>query len=186
MAMSNYQRRNKQTTTEDVRSLDIRKLNKKCFSIDGWIDNYQCSDGELLQYRIDADRIIISSKHQTISLDKTRCHYGGFRYWFKCPQCHTRSGVLYYLDSEFLCRQCHRLPYATQREEKIDRLIRKLRKMRRRVGASTNLSIPILSKPKGMHWQTFRRLLEHEKCINQQYAHAVIRYLGINEEFFFS
>lgn len=172
MTRGTYHRFNKQTTTEEVRSLDIRHIYKKRFINDDWIDSYTWSDGESCEYRKKTDRLLLTSNGQTVFLDKTRCHYGGFRYWFKCPRCTKRSAVLYNRDSVFLCRQCHKLPYLSQRESEIDRLICKLRKIRKKVNASSNLSVPIVFKPKSMHWKTFDHLLDQERDISQKYAYV--------------
>jgi len=183
MTRGTYYRLNKQTTTDEVYSLDIRQIDKERFINIGWIDSYTCTNGRSIEYTIETDRLILTGTNQVIPLDKTRCHYGGFRYWFNCPRCSRRSAVLYNRNNLFLCRQCHKLPYTSQREGKIDRLIRKSRKIRKRVGASSNLSEPILFKPKGMHWKTFEYLRAKEMIISQKYVHAVTTYLGINLDY---
>ena len=57
---------------------------------------------------------------QTIKLDKTPCHYGGERSWFRCPGCDRRVAVLYGQKLEngasvknrrFKCRRCHNFVY---------------------------------------------------------------------------
>ena len=185
MARGTYHRINKQITTDEVRGLDIRKIDKKMFNYVGWTNYYTWDDGEYIEYRIEPDRLIVTSSDQILFLDKTRCNYGGHRYWFKCPQCNERSGVLYNKNSKFLCRQCHKLPYSSQRESDVYRLVRKIRKIRRRLNVSYNLSEPILTKPKGMHWKTFEYLRKKEMILSQKYAQAAIAYLGINLEYFF-
>lgn len=30
-----------------------------------------------------------------VKLDRTPCHYGGYRYWYLCPHCGKRTSVLY-------------------------------------------------------------------------------------------
>ena len=183
MARGTYHRINKQTTTDEVRSLDIRKIDKKMFNYVGWTNYYTWDDGEYIEYGIETDRLILTSSDQILSLDKIRCNYGGFRYWFKCPRCSKRSEVLYNKNSKFLCRQCHKLPYSSQRESDIDRLVRKMRKIRRQLGASSNISMPIPFKPKGMHWKTFEYLRMKEMVLSRKYAQAVIAYLGINLDY---
>jgi hypothetical protein len=44
--------------------------------------------------------------------------------------------------------------------------MRKARKIRERLGASNNLMVPILFKPKNMHKKTFERLRKEEKTAN--------------------
>jgi hypothetical protein len=55
---------------------------------------------------------------QYIPFVKTRCHFGGYRYWFSCPaedhrfRCDKRVGTLYLLNGFFACRHCHALTYS--------------------------------------------------------------------------
>jgi len=59
------------------------------------------------------------------------------------------------------------LPYACQGEGRADRLRRKARSVRARLGASNNLTVPVpYSKPKHMRWETFWRLRELEMAAN--------------------
>ena len=156
------------------------------FNYVGWTNYYTWDDSEYIEYGIETDRLIVTSSDQILFLDKTRCNYGGHRYWFKCPQCNERSGVLYNKNSKFLCRRCHKLPYSCQREHKVDRLVRKMRKIRKRLGAPSNLSEPIFLKPKGMHWKTFEYLRMKEMILSRKYALAAFAFLGINLEYYLS
>ena len=97
---------------------------------------------------------------QAISFDRTPCNYGGFRTWFLCPHCRRRVALIYGAGKYFLCRHCYNLTYASQQENRADRLMRKARKIRERLGASNDLMEPILFKPKNMHQKTFDRLRE--------------------------
>ncbi len=53
-----------------------------------------------------------------ISLARSKCFYGGFRWWFLCPviACGKRVGVLYKAKNGayFCCRHCQRLVYASK------------------------------------------------------------------------
>ncbi len=70
-----------------------------------------------------------------ISLVTTPCNFGGVRYWFACPDCWRRVGVLYLApgDVYFRCRHCNNLSYhsrnngSTARFGVIGREIDKLR-----------------------------------------------------------
>ena len=46
-----------------------------------------------------------------VSLVTTPCNYGGIRWWFACPVCGLRVGVLYMApgDTRFYCRHCNNL-----------------------------------------------------------------------------
>jgi hypothetical protein len=50
---------------------------------------------------------------QRILLTTTSCHFGSFRYWFRCL-CGARVAILYKLGSLFLCRHCGDLAYPLQ------------------------------------------------------------------------
>lgn len=50
-----------------------------------------------------------------IRLTTTRCHFGGVRYWFVCPGCTHRTGVLYSVRKYYVCRHCGDIAYRSQR-----------------------------------------------------------------------
>jgi len=55
-----------------------------------------------------------------IPLTRTLCNFGGFRWWFICPQCWKRVAVLYRPPRRtfFLCRHCHELTYESCQEHR--------------------------------------------------------------------
>ena len=89
-------------------------------------------------------------------------------------QCQRRVAVLAGLGHLFLCRHCSRLPYASQCEAPVDRLYRKARKIRDKMGASHNLMEYVWRKPKGMHWRTFEWLCAQERDAHLQALHALV------------
>lgn len=58
------------------------------------------------------------SYNYKILLTTTSCEFGGKRYWFLCPQCTRRVGILYILDEYFVCRICTGLHYKSQSENR--------------------------------------------------------------------
>jgi hypothetical protein len=93
-----------------------------------------------------------------VSLDWTRCNYGGKRAWFVCPRgCGHRVAILYG-ESDLACRHCRRLSYDSQQDSGWHRSLRQARTARMRLGGSSSLADPFPGKPKGMHWDTYRRL----------------------------
>jgi hypothetical protein len=103
---------------------------------------------------------------QTVSFDLTPCNYGGHRTWFLCPRCWKRVAVLYGAGKYFLCRHCYDLTYSSQQENRADRLMRKARKIRERMGGGASLIDPFPDKPKNMHWKTYWRLRERAEHAN--------------------
>jgi len=51
-----------------------------------------------------------------VKILKTKCNFGGHRYWFECPifTCHKRVGILYLLNNRFACRYCYNLTYSSR------------------------------------------------------------------------
>ena len=94
-----------------------------------------------------------SPVQQTVPIERTPCHYGGTRPWFRCPCCHRRVAVLYLRGGRFMCRYCGRVVYASQSDDLIGRTWRRQWKLERRLGENWR-------RPKGMHRRTRERILE--------------------------
>lgn len=131
-------------TLDALRSLDIRLLRRRGLLHPG--------------------RSTWESKRDSIDLDWTPAPFGGQRPWFLCPACTRRVALLYWFGQGVVCRHCTRRPYASQCETPFDRSIRKVRKIRTRLGVSHNLTQPInlWDMPRGMHMHTFARLVVQE------------------------
>ena len=92
-----------------------------------------------------------------IPLITTKAHFGGVRFWFKCPVTGRKAAKLYlpYGANFFACRQAYRLKYASQSQSYENRVINKKWKIVRKTGG---YDYPV--KPKGMHQSTFERILD--------------------------
>jgi len=84
-------------------------------------------------------RIELEGLGNNIKLTSSKTGMGGTRFWFICPQCKGRVGVLHRLPGSNLyqCRRCLGLQYGAAHyhrtpQEKHAKLIKKLLKMRRR------------------------------------------------------
>jgi len=156
---------------DDLFSLDIRQWNKDqvldCNLFEyHWQRNQQaigriylqlCDATDTVSYTLEMKGV--AKRNGQLSLVRTRCHYGGERFWFECPCCKRKAAKLYFHDRSFQCHRCCALPYKCQNETASDRNIRRVRSVRRLLGASDNILEPITSKPLGMHWDRFGRLL---------------------------
>lgn len=98
--------------------------------------------------------------NQIIQTTWTKCHLGGHRFWFICPNsnCGKRVAVLYSKEKSFACRKCQNLAYQSQRLNLTDRLFAKADGIREKMGWVNGIANPIGVKPKGMHKQKFWRL----------------------------
>ena len=119
------------------------------------------------------DSLPVSYKHRgkhhsyNIELAKTSCNYGNYRYWFLCPSCSKRTGVLY-CAGNYVCRHCIGANYHSQLQQPVDRIYSKLNALRERLGWQVGIIHGIGERPKGMHHSTYERLLvEYEQLTNK-------------------
>lgn len=115
-------------------------------------------------YELPNNRIVLGQ------IDKTALSYG-WRYWFICPHCHGRRANLYFTNKQIACRDCFNLHYASQSENQLDRLRRKVIKYRDRLFKSNDSEYNDLFnnceyflKPKGMSRKRFD--IERNKLAN--------------------
>lgn len=172
------------STTSDMRSLDVRRLQRDGLLTAGrWFMWRWSIDGEevaSIQIRVGEDRVTLNYRARShgeewqpldypVYLEWTPCHLGGRRAWFRCPArgCGRRVAVLYG-GTIFACRHCHQLAYASQRETPDDRAMRRAGKIRQRLGWEPGIANPEGDKPKGMHWRTFDKL----SAQHDAFAHA--------------
>jgi hypothetical protein len=176
-------------TTEDCRSLDVRQFqrdwlldNGKSF---GWNWTRNGEKMASIQVRAEIGRLILEYRHQhgegewksvnyPVKIVWTPCNYGGLRAWFNCPAngCGRRVAKIFLGSAGiFACRHCYQLAYASQRENADDRATRQAAKIRDRLGWQPGILNGPGDKPKGMHWQTYQRLVfEHDTFVNQSLA----------------
>ena len=182
------------TTAGSQKSIDVRWLKRQGYLRAGFTGSLTWSSwGEqtgLINYSMVEDGMVLNYRYlvndgewepveQAIAFARTPCNYGGYRTWFLCPRCRKRIAILYGSGKLFLCRHCYDLAYGCQQETTGDRLMRKQRKIRERLGADMNLFIPIGQKPKGMHWKTFDRLRNEERRTNNFSNQIMCKRLGI-------
>ena len=89
-----------------------------------------------------------------IDLLTTQCNYGGYRYWWACPSCSKRIGVLY-CAGLYVCRHCIGANYQTQLMQPWQRPDARMQAIRKRLGWQYGA---YQRKPKGMHRATHKRL----------------------------
>lgn len=197
MGSGRWYRWDKKTTTEEVHRVDIRYLHKQ--GLLRWPGStgslsWSCGGEQTgsIRYRVEQDRLVLMYRYRLhgedwraveehVWFDRTPCNYGGERLWFLCPHCGKRVAVLYGAGARFLCRHCCTLPYGSQNETYMDRMMRKARKVRSRLGASESLMEPIWEKPRGMHWRTFERLVRAEEEANQASTLAMAKQMRMFE-----
>jgi len=169
--------RNSKNTVEQYHAIDIRTLCKKGrlqpgdsgeikYSMGGTptgVIYYRALDEELgliYGYRSGDTWLTVG---ETLYFDYSDCHFEGVRQWFSCPRCWSRVAVLY--AGHFACRKCLNLVYESQRENP---LIRSIRRSKKAVGKLGDMTNGIPGRPKGMHRETYYRLLREAHYQNQE------------------
>jgi hypothetical protein len=109
---------------------------------------------------------------QGIPITWTRCHFGGWRPWFRCVPCNRRVGKLYNTGASLTCRRCLDLWYASQRRGTKSRRYLQALKLRLRLNGIANLSEPFPERPKKMHRQTYQRLRRRLEVLEGQLRHS--------------
>ena len=101
---------------------------------------------------------------QTIQIARVPVTLGGERPWLVCPHCWGHAATLYLGRYGYACRTCNGVTYQSTRETHGTRSVRKADKIRARLGWVPGIAFGHGPKPKGMHWQTFLRLVrEHDR-----------------------
>jgi len=114
--------RNRLTVEELAKdTLDVRELNRAGLMTDDWITLRpslrwpRIATMSLARYRILVD-LRNQSVPQSIQVSWTRCHFGGFRPWLRCPHRERRVARLFKGLAGYFCRACCGNPiYESQR-----------------------------------------------------------------------
>lgn len=124
-------------TLEEVKRIDIRYMRRRGLLRPNWTGSlsWTCRGEPAgdIRYTCFTDRIVFNYRvrsggedwqpvEQIVYFDRTPCHIGGDRLWFRCPYCHRRCEVLALADKYPACRKCYRLPYRSQCIDRLGRL----------------------------------------------------------------
>jgi len=154
--------------TDDLLGLDIRRLAKQkrlsagtSCTVTWKARNYSASisvDAHATSVTLRYKR---NDKHQCYEVltTQTPCHLGGQRHWWLCPYCHNRCAILY-CGAVFTCRTCAKLHHPIQHASEFEKAIIRAEKIRHRLGWMPGIAHGEGPKPKGMHWKTYRGLLQ--------------------------
>ena len=168
---SGGQWRSKKDVVEQYLKLDARKLNRPQFfgSCSTLCITWANGSSITIAGRPNSIELRYTFAREQISyqvgFETTRCHFGGVRYWFRCPGCSRRVATLFG-GRYFACSCCHQLGYSSQREDLSDRAARRADRIRKRLGWEEGFLNFDGEKPKGMHWRTFDHLsVSHDRWV---------------------
>lgn len=100
-------------------------------------------------------------KDYRVWIEASACNYGGERWWWICPLSGRRVVKLCLPPGAtlFAARGAYRLAYSSQREGPMDRTRARQARLYRKLGVEyDHYEQPPPSRPKGMHFRTYKRL----------------------------
>lgn len=180
----NRSRRGASCTTDDCRSIDVRRWAREGMLWPGYQGSWEWTrNGETvasIDVRTELNRVVLEYRNrrwggiwreveEPVCIERTPCHLGGTRPWFLCPNlgCGRRVAILY-CRGTFACRRCHRITYASSNEGDGDRAARRALRIRARLSWDATIMCSHAPKPKWMRWRTYDRLLaEHEALLSR-------------------
>ena len=107
-----------------------------------------------------------------IRLTSTPSNYGGLRYWFACPSCNRRVGILY--GSSLQCRHCANAVNESSRQGKQARNLTQIWATIERYGLDVDALTRLRewNRPKGMHRAKWQRIMDrHNDRITRNYQY---------------
>lgn len=117
----------------------------------------------------------------------TKAGYGA-REWYVCPHCMKRAAKLYIGKKDIGCRECWKLHYKSQSEDKSNRMRMSIRRQRYAIWGDGEQFCNLFNhpntfpKPKGMRWETFERklarLIQYEAAYWLAFSQVVDRLTG--------
>ena len=128
---------------------------------------------------------IINDKPHQIAL-KLDNSSASNKLYITCPYCQKQRQSLYAIKYAYACRQCIGLHYASQSERPQDRLMRRIRKLRKELWGYdwpdvNNMfeQVIYLPKPKWMRWKTFDQKRNNIIQLEKQYWPTAITQMKI-------
>jgi len=120
-----------------MKDIDLAQIQYESFSVEecGKIDINELMNKLKEILKSELLKVELDGLQNNIKLASSKTGNGGMRYWFFCPQCNKRVGVLYRRpgSDSLVCRRCGNLQYSVARyhrspQEEHARLIKRLLK----------------------------------------------------------
>lgn len=181
-----HYRWNKKDTTDSYLSFDIATFAK---SVDlttaragSWQWTFSSGRQSSISYVVNPGqgvRLSYTSNGQdynyVVKVTRTFPNYGGVRYWWLCPNCGHRVRILYG-GRRFLCRHCHNLTYETAQKggDLLTTIDNRLYLIRRKLQGKWAILDGPGNKPKGMHWDTYSRLVREYLNLKRMRQYALV------------
>jgi hypothetical protein len=158
-----WTRRTHKPGTDEFFFVDIRAWNRHRELYQGSSFEIRCEAG-WPSVGVERTSLLVARRCRPpvrVFTERTPCTFGGARVWFVCPneRCKRRTAYLYFKDDTIGCGICFGLGYASQRKRAPARNLDKARRLRRRLTATEDFTLPLPPRPAGMHSKTYAALL---------------------------
>ena len=120
-------------------------------------------------------------RRQVVGQERTPCHYGGERPWFRCPGCARRVAVLFWYAGAFRCRPCHGLAYASTRQDANRRRLGTADRLRQRLEGAPGLGL-VPERPAWMGRRAYWRAVDRIVALDAAYVTGVLARAGAAAE----
>lgn len=169
--------------TSDYRTLGLKQLKRYASYSVGQQFTLRWDSDFILQLKRQADSLFVfvdKVQGYRIPLEQTQVSFGR-RWWYRCPCCERRCGVLYHHSGVFACRHCVKPAYESQNGSKIDYMAERIRKARVKLwhDLPSCLTDDLLAsskywpKPNNSHQQRYERERAKVLAMEQQYKQLV-------------
>lgn len=160
-------------STAECLSIDVHVLRRGNALVSGAAGFFNWGDRLSVEFRASRESLALSSVHgvQDILLRWSPCRFGGEQAFFECParQCRNAAAKLYWPGrGGFFCRRCLHLQYPSQRLRRSERLHRRARELRRKLGDPHPDLLYYIERPPRMWRRTYRRLCDQLSVVEDE------------------
>lgn len=156
-----------------LESSDLAAAGVRLMEVDVALELASLSGSAELRIRVLGSRDVVFA---TVDLEATTQPLGGVRWWFVCSACAGRFLKLYCvrLDavSDFACRQCHNLQYASRVLGRAERAKRNAERLYSRAGS--RMSATFHPRPKWMRSERFNDLIDRAERYDAEWQHTAV------------
>jgi hypothetical protein len=129
------------------------------------------------QWRQAGQRATGDYVHARVHLKRRPCRFGGWRTYFICPCCGRGTLRLAVLPEGLRCGTCGRVTWASRRQRRVDRLIRKANKISLKLGCDSWMDSPD-KRPLHMRVAAFERLKAEQAALVAEINRDIARKLS--------
>lgn len=162
-------KRGHRPVAEELKQIDVRKMKRdNMFVAETWA-NEVWEDGfrVFIQAGVESFTLSFGDVTQEVELTFRPVHFGGFRVFCLCPVCYGQCAILYFYNNRFCCKDCCNVTWQSSNNWVHERNVKKKRKLRAKMGSSSDILDPIDGKPFNMHWSTYYKLLVQHNNVGE-------------------